>query len=467
MGRPDAQRGTRFLFDTGKAVAVAKAATGRVAPVIPTARGGSHRKAIVSEFFPSLRCLRAFLAVSDQESISQASVDLNLSQSAVTQAIARLEEDLDSQLFERRSKGSYLTEVGKILKGYTELLFANIESSLRECIGVRIEPSANGAHRLSRRITNSQVIALISVKDSGSFLQAARRVGVAQPTIHRTARALECNLNVELFSNTARGSTVNELGYRLANRLQLAIREFEGAYERIEAQKLRERGRILVGGLLLAGSGFLASAISAFSIAHPHVNVDVATASYDVLLEKLRAGSIDFIVGMVKSPPPADDVVEEVLAPDPYIIAARRGHPLEGKRALTHDDLARFEWVMPGPLTARRSIYEHLFSGGAASPRTCIETYSLIILLLLLAESDRMTILTESQILLDQSLGNNLSKIDYCVPQSDAHIGVTTRKQWIPSDIQRTFLDFLRHGPMTGRLLAGAKDDDTALSARG
>ncbi|WP_260591514.1 LysR family transcriptional regulator [Sphingomonas sp. TF3] len=405
-------------------------------------------------FFPSLRCLRAFLAVCQLESISQASVDLNLSQSAVTQAIARLEQDLDCQLFERRSKGSYLTEVGNILKNYTDVLFVNMEEALRECMSARADPGAGAARRMSRRITNSQIIALISIKDSGSFLQAARRVGVAQPTIHRTARALECNLGVQLFSNTARGSAVNELAYRLANRLQLMVRELEGAYERIEAQKLRERGRILVGGLLLAGSGFLASAISAFSIAHPDVNVDIATASYDVLLEKLRAGSIDFIVGMVKSPPPADDVVEEILAPDPYIVVARKGHPLDGKYDISSADLACYEWVMPGQLTARRTVFEQLFANTTPAPHTGIETYSLTILLLLLAESDRMTVLTESQILLDQSLGHNLSKIDYKMPPLDAHIGVTTRKYWTPSEIQGTFLDFLRHGPMTDRLLA-------------
>ena len=182
--------------------------------------------------------------------------------------------------------------------------------------------------------------------------------------------------------------------------------------------------------------------------------MDIATASYEVLLEKLRGGSIDFIVGVVKSPLPADDVVEEVLAPDPYIIAARRGHPLEGRRNLSRDDLTRFEWVMPGQLTARRAIYERLFPEADIRPRTAIETYSLTILLLLLAESDRLTILTEAQILLDRSLGNVLAKIEYDLPQSDAHIGVTTRKNWQPSAIQRTFLDFLRYGPMTCRLRA-------------
>lgn len=408
-------------------------------------------------FFPSLRLIRAFKAVAELESISRASVELNLSQSAVTQAIARLEAELGSSLFERRSKGSYLTEVGKILKEHTDKLFANIDDALEEFAGSDSAHGAVSIQNMSRRLTKSQVLALISIKESGSFMQAARRIGVAQPTIHRSARTLESHLNAQLFSNTARGSTVNEVGYRLANRLHLAVREFEWAYERIEAQKLRERGRILVGGLLLAGSGFLASAISSFSAMHPDVNVDIATASYDVLLEKLRAGSIDFIVGLLKSPPPADDVVEEMLAPDPYVIAVRRGHPLAGKSGVTREDLARFDWVMPGPLTARRANFEMLFAGFPTEPRTNIETYSLTILLLLLAESDRMTILTESQILLDQSLGNNLTRIDFQLAQQDAHIGVTTRRNWSPSDIQKTFLDFLRRTPMTGRLRAQAE----------
>lgn len=411
------------------------------------------RNAGVVRFFPSLRSLRAFVAVANHQSISLASGALNVSQSAVTQAIARLETEIQAPVFERRSTGSYMNEVGRILKAYTDELLTSIESALGESVELKGTLSEAAAHRLSRRITNAQILALVAIKDSGSFLQAARRVGIAQPTIHRTARSLEGALDVTLFVATARGSTVNGAGYRLANRLQLAIRNFEGAYERIEAQKLRERGRILVGGLLLAGSGFLASAISAFSTTHPDVNVDIATASYDVLLEKLRGGSIDFIVGVVKTPAPADDVVQEVLAPDPYVIAARREHPLAGARDVTLDDLTRYEWIMPGQMTARRPIYARLFEGAASPPRTSIETYSLNILLLLLAESDRMTILSEAQMLLDQRLGKNLAKIDYPLSQPVTSIGVTTRKNWKPSEIQKAFLDFLRHGPMTQQLI--------------
>lgn len=442
-----------------QAPSAAHAAVSATTLAVPAPRTADYSGGTtVFGFFPSLRLIRAFAAVAETESISQASAEMNLSQSAVTQSIVRLESELGSALFERRSKGSYLTEVGRILQEHTDRLFANIDAALEEFVGGKTSAGATPVHVLSRRITKSQILALVAIKESGSFMQAARRLGMAQPTIHRSARTLESHLGTQLFTNTARGATINDRGYRLANRLHLAVREFEWAYERIEAQKLRERGRILVGGLLLAGSGFLASAISGFSVKHPDVNVDISTASYDVLLERLRAGSIDFIVGLIKSPPPADDVVEEILAPDPYVIAVRRDHPLAGKAQVSREDLSRFDWVLPGRTAARRANFELLFSEGHF-PRTNIETYSLTILLLLLAESDRMTILTESQLLLDQSLGHNLTRLNYRLPRSNAYIGVTTRKLWTPTAIQTTFLDFLRRTPMADHLRALAPED--------
>lgn len=414
------------------------------------------QKSLPLAFLPSLKCLRAFVAVAHAESISSAAAELNLSQSAVTQSVARLEHELDVHLLDRRSTGSYLTETGDILLDYTATLYRDIEAAIAECVG-RQAPDRAATGRAARRLTNAQIVALVAIKDSGSFFQAARRIGVAQPSVQRAARAVEQALGVTLFNTTARGVTLNDPGYRLANRLHLAARTFEGAYEQIEAQKLRERGRILVGGLLLAGSGFLASAISAFSRMHPGVHVNVATASYDVLLNKLRAGSIDFIVGMTKSPPPADDVIEEVLAPDPYVVAARQDHPLVGRQDVSRSDLAKFEWIMPGWGTGRHIIFERLFDTGGKGPSSSIETYSPTVLTMLLTESDRMTILTESQIMVDRSLSNSLAKVDCSLPEYEAYLGVTMRREWTPSAVQASFLDFLRHGPMTSQLQARAR----------
>jgi len=227
------------------------------------------------QFLPSLRQLRTFAAVAQVESISRAWAQLHLSQSAVTQAIATLEAKLDVPLFARRSKGTYLTEYGKILEKHTTRFFEIIEGAISE-----LANGKDSAHRMSTactsdRITKSQVRALIAIYESGSFRQAARHLGVSQTSVHRSARSLEAQLQNEIFQNTALGVTTNARGAKFAERLLHATRELEWVLEEVDAERGVVRGRILVGALMLAGNYLLASALSKFISVYNSANVTV------------------------------------------------------------------------------------------------------------------------------------------------------------------------------------------------
>ena len=63
----------------------------------------------------NLDLYRIFNVVSKNSSFSQAAQELYMTQSAVSQAIMRLEKELDQQLFYRTSKGAVLTNEGKML----------------------------------------------------------------------------------------------------------------------------------------------------------------------------------------------------------------------------------------------------------------------------------------------------------------------------------------------------------------
>ena len=59
--------------------------------------------------------LQVFLAVATERSFSRAATRLHRTQPAVSQAIKRLEDELDERLFDRSSKDGRLTEAGEIL----------------------------------------------------------------------------------------------------------------------------------------------------------------------------------------------------------------------------------------------------------------------------------------------------------------------------------------------------------------
>ena len=62
--------------------------------------------------------LQVFLAVATERSFSRAAAQLHRTQPAVSQAIRRLELDLNERLFDRSSKGGRLTEAGQVLFDY-------------------------------------------------------------------------------------------------------------------------------------------------------------------------------------------------------------------------------------------------------------------------------------------------------------------------------------------------------------
>src|SRR4029453_13150013 len=118
---------------------------------------------------PSFRRLLVFESVARTENVSRAAVAIHVSQPAVTQAIARLEQEVGASLFRRRNTGCYLTGAGEILGRRTARLFAQLDEALTELgIGVaRLGPS--GLRSVERNVSQPQMRGLLAIAQHGSF----------------------------------------------------------------------------------------------------------------------------------------------------------------------------------------------------------------------------------------------------------------------------------------------------------
>ncbi len=79
-----------------------------------------------------LRQLQQFLALADTKYFNVAAERVALTQSALTQAIAKLERDLGVKLFVRSKTGSILTEDGEYLREHAKLILAQVTSAETE-----------------------------------------------------------------------------------------------------------------------------------------------------------------------------------------------------------------------------------------------------------------------------------------------------------------------------------------------
>jgi DNA-binding transcriptional LysR family regulator len=78
----------------------------------------------------SARDIRAFLAVAQTLSFSQAAQEMHLSQSALSTLISRLEEAVGTRLFDRTTRAVALTAAGEVLAAQAEQLLSDIERAV-------------------------------------------------------------------------------------------------------------------------------------------------------------------------------------------------------------------------------------------------------------------------------------------------------------------------------------------------
>jgi DNA-binding transcriptional LysR family regulator len=382
----------------------------------------------------SLRHLKLFESVARLSGVRRASEECHLSQPAVTQAITKLEEQVGANLLERSANGSYLNDLGAIFQRRTERLFALIEQALIE-LGV----PAGHAPMMASRITRSQIRSLIAIVENGSFARAARALGISQATLSRAARDLERDLRKPLYHRTASGVAATPVGAEFARKLKLATREIEWGIEELESARGGLRGQIVIGAMQLAGSFLLASVLNEFISAHPHANVRISNGSSGAMLRSLRNGDVDFVIGLLRDPVP-EDLVEEPLAEAPYAIAARHGHPLFRKRKVVLDDLSAYDWVVSTPGSCRRVCFDALFAG-RRKPQARVETSSLPTIRLVLARSDCLTLLTSYELMYEDDA---LAAVPYGPIEPIPSIGVTMRNNWLPTQLQVSFLRLIR-----------------------
>ena len=399
---------------------------------------------------PNVRHLSVFAAVARLGSVSAAARAAHLSQPAVTQAIASLEREFARPLFARTAQGMEPTEAGRLCAAR----IARVLQRMAEALAAAA-PQSGGARDWLHGITSRQLQALVAVVESGGFGAAARSQGMTRATLHRAAKELERRIGAPLFETTSHGLSPTREAARLCRQLELAIAELEQARAEVAALDGTERGETVIGAMPLGRSFIVPETVLRFAARRPSHRLSILDGPYESLLDALRRGRADVLVGALRESVPAD-VVQELLFEDPLAIIVRKGHPLanmsgrgrrgseRATRAPPVEALVRFAWIAPRPGSPLRGHFERLFRGAAGEPPAApIECNSLVAARALLLRSDRAMLLSAQQARHELAAGELIA-----LPHPDGRvvraIGLTLRRDWRPTPAQAELLDILR-----------------------
>ncbi|MFN3661762.1 LysR family transcriptional regulator [Yoonia sp.] len=381
--------------------------------------------------YRNLRHLRIFLAIAQTASVTRAAALSHVSQPAVTQALKKLEQGLGLPLFDRTPQGLFPTPCGEILRARLKRAFAYLDPALRE-----LSP------RMPLTVTTAQLDALIAVHEVENVTLAARRLGLAQPTVHRALARLEQESKRLLFKRTSYGLLATRQASDLCLAARLAFVEIGQASAEITELDGGEGGRIVLGALPLSQSIILPQALAQFRILRPTQKITVIDGLYDELLGGLRRGDIDAMLGALRDPLPIRDVVQEPLFNDGLSILARPDHPLASTPDLRLADLVNYQWVVARDGTPARQQFDSSFAEGTLPP-SVIETGSILLMRELLLISNHLGCISSAQAEAEVAKGL-LARLDVRSSWAGRMIGLTSRVGWMPTQGQALILDLIR-----------------------
>lgn len=193
---------------------------------------------------------------------------------------------------------------------------------------------------VTRSLNWSSMKDFLAVAECGSLSEAARRLGVSQPTLTRRMAALENSLRAEIFRRSPRGLVLTEAGEALlepARQMQAGAQAAELA---VSGRDLTLEGLVRITATEGLAVAWLIPTLSGFRSQQPHIDVEVIVRNTALNVLR-READIALRLGR----PQQAELVARRMCDLTLGLYASRGYIEEMGRPETQADLARHRGV--------------------------------------------------------------------------------------------------------------------------
>lgn len=213
----------------------------------------------------------------------------------------------------------------------------------------------------------AQLKSFFAVARLGSFTQAARQLGLSQPTVTAQIRALEAEYGVELFYRGGKRLVLSDVGRDL---MPMAL-EFFSRETEIDFFLRSSSG---MGGVLRVGSTgpcYVMNVVDRFGRSHPQVNVEVTTGNSVQMLDALDEYRVDIAS--------SSRYIEEArflrveLVRNPLVLVVHRSHPLAKHKTVPVSAMADSRLLLREVGSVTRKTTEDMLAQAGVEPTRILE----------------------------------------------------------------------------------------------
>ncbi len=227
-----------------------------------------------------------------------------------------------------------------------------------------------------------------------SLGKASAELGISQPALSKSLRALEEEIGAPLFLRHPWGMEPTKFGHTFSSHSTAIGKQFGALHRDIHALLHAQLGSVQVGMNLGAATALAPGAILSLAAIRPGIRIGLVEGLYENLVGGVLSGALDLAITTAPLLELPSALAFEPLFDDPFAVAMAKNHPMAGY-ALEGDAsvLLSYPWVLPpdeGMLRPR--IVEMFKRLGLRAPVPRVEAVSFTAVLELLCAGQFLTL---------------------------------------------------------------------------
>ena len=186
-------------------------------------------------------------------------------------------------------------------------------------------------------MTIVQLEYLVAVDTYRSFVMAAEKCFVTQPTLSMQIQKLEDTLGVRLFDRTKQPVMPTEIGIEVIEQARKVLLESYRITVIINEQKGEIIGELRIGIIPTIAPYLLPKFLNGFLQKYPKLKLSISELTTEVIIQKLKTGQLD--CGIMATPLDEQSLIERPIFYENFVSYLSKDSELFRKKTLHVDDL--------------------------------------------------------------------------------------------------------------------------------
>ncbi|MEG0473431.1 MAG: LysR family transcriptional regulator, partial [Solibacillus sp.] len=277
----------------------------------------------------------------------------------------------------------------------------------------------------------------IAVVQSGSYTRAANQSFVSQPSLSKSIKRLEEELNIKLLERSTRYVRLTDAGRVVFDQAKKAVLALDEMPVLLNDLKQMHTGSISIGIPPLVSTLFFPEFARKFHESYPHVKLDLTERGAKLIWELVDNGDVN--IGFVVLPANESLFDIQPFIEDEFVLFVHKEHPLAKNEVVSLEDLKDEQFIIFSEEYSLHDLVIQACTKAGFIPSIAYKSSQWDLIVELVASRLGITLLPRS--IYDKQKHSDIQKVEL-QEQLLWRLGIITKRDAYLSVASKEFLSF-------------------------